>query len=114
MLKSRAAKAKRKSPARSTTKRGVKPRPESAVGKSVTIRGLDPAVIAQIKAHAKENGRSMEEEIRFTLRERYTHLARARRALARMQETSERLGREGRGLNVPPEVLKSWINEGRP
>jgi len=76
---------------------------------SVTVRNLPDRVIRKIRARAKENGRSMETELRELIKFHYTAQERAQAVLKKARALAEK-----RGIKLsPPDVLKARMNEGR-
>jgi len=72
---------------------------------TITIRNLPDEVVARLKDKAACNGRSMEEEVRLLLRERYASRA---EIIKRVRARWDRIG------PVTPEEVEGWIAEGRP
>ena len=73
---------------------------------TVTIRNLSPKVVRSLKALAKRNGRSMEQEVREMI-ELYVG-----DRLAVMKQIEESWSKQARRPTA--EEVDAWIKEGRP
>ena len=71
---------------------------------TLTIRNLDEAMVERLKGAAARRGRSMEQEVRELLEQRY---ADRQEVLARIEESWRQHPKASR------EEIASWIAEGR-
>ncbi len=72
---------------------------------TLTIRNLPDDLVKRLKAVAERNGRSMEQEVRELLQQRYM----------KREDLLKKIRARWRKVAAPsPAELKKWIGEGRP